>query len=250
MNTTYRIDTNALFALHPYARVILDRLNSAGYEAVLIGGVVRDGVRSFLDTSLTFSPQDVDIATSALPDEIRRLFRGHPVVGVGEEFGVLVIVAPDGHEYEVATFRVEGEYDGRWPGKVELVRDLEEDLRRRDLTINGLAATVDGEVIDLVGESRGRDIDILWGEGKRRIEERPHAIAHDTTDEDRLVPGIVQSIENNPGVRVEREERASIDPVDHVHDKPDYTGQERWSARRSIYGDVFTNGLSRQVSEL
>ena len=151
MNTTYRIDTSALFSLHPYARVILDRLNSAGYEAVLIGGVVRDGVRSLLDPSLTFSPQDVDIATSALPNEIRRLFRDRPVVGVGEEFGVLVIVAADGHEYEVATFRVEGEYDGRWPGKVELVRDLEEDIRRRDLTINGLAATADGEVIDLVG---------------------------------------------------------------------------------------------------
>ena len=151
MNTTYRIDTNALFSLHPYVQVILDRLNAAGYEAVLIGGVVRDGVRSLLDPSLTFSPQDVDIATSALPNEIRCLFRDRPVVGVGEEFGVLVIVAPDGHEYEVATFRVEEEYDGRWPGKVELVRDLEEDLRRRDLTINGLAATADGEVIDLVG---------------------------------------------------------------------------------------------------
>lgn len=151
MNTTYRIDTNALFSLHPYVRVILDRLNDAGYEAVLIGGVVRDGVRSLLDPSLTFSPQDVDIATSALPNEIRRLFRDCPVVGVGEEFGVLIIVAPDEHEYEVATFRVEEEYDGRWPGKVELVRDLEEDLRRRDLTINGLAATADGEVIDLVG---------------------------------------------------------------------------------------------------
>ena len=151
MNTTYRIDTNALFSLHPYVRVILDRLDAAGYEAVLIGGVVRDGVRSLLDPSLKFSPQDVDIATSALPNEIRRLFRDCPVVGVGEEFGVLVIVAPDEHEYEVATFRVEEEYDGRWPGKVELVRDLEEDLRRRDLTINGLAATADGEVIDLVG---------------------------------------------------------------------------------------------------
>ncbi|MEA1870849.1 MAG: CCA tRNA nucleotidyltransferase [Candidatus Bipolaricaulota bacterium] len=151
MNTTYRIDINALFSLYPYARVILARLNAAGYEAVLIGGVVRDGVRSLLDSSFTFSPQDVDIATSALPDEIRSLFRDRPIVGVGEEFGVLIIVAPDGHEYEVATFRVEEEYDGRWPGKVKLVRDLEEDIRRRDLTINGLAATVDGEVIDLVG---------------------------------------------------------------------------------------------------
>ncbi|MCD5415936.1 HD domain-containing protein [Candidatus Bipolaricaulota bacterium] len=151
MNTLCRIDIDTIFSLHPYARVILSRLNDAGYEAVLVGGIVRDGVRALLDRSLPFIPEDVDIATSALPDEIRRLFRERPIVGVGEEFGVLVIAAPNGRKYEVATFRVEGEYDGRWPGRVELVRDLEKDLRRRDLTINGLAAGAGGEVIDLVG---------------------------------------------------------------------------------------------------
>jgi tRNA nucleotidyltransferase/poly(A) polymerase len=101
-----------------------------------------------------FPPKDIDIATSALPQEIRREFHDRPIVAVGEEFGVLLIVAPDGRAYEVASFRVESEYDGRWPGKVELVRDLETDVRRRDLTINGLAATADGEVIDLVGGTK------------------------------------------------------------------------------------------------
>ena len=151
MRNDYRIDVDKVFTQHPYAREILDRLSRAGYEAVLIGGVVRDAVRSILDPSISFSAHEVDIATSALPQEVRRLFRDRPIVGVGEEFGVLVIAAPDSQQYEVATFRTEGEYDGRWPGKVELVRDLAGDVNRRDLTINGLAATRDGKVIDLVG---------------------------------------------------------------------------------------------------
>ena len=151
MRNDYRIDVDKVFTQHPYAREILDCLSRAGYEAVLIGGVVRDAVRSMLDQSTPFSPHEVDIATSALPQEVRRLFHDRPIVGVGEEFGVLVIAAPDSQQYEVATFRTEGEYDGSWPGKVELVRDLAGDVNRRDLTINGLAATRDGTVIDLVG---------------------------------------------------------------------------------------------------
>ncbi len=151
MSSDYRIDIEKIFRKHPFAREILDRLSAAGYEAFLIGGVVRDAVRSIIDPSVPFSPHEVDIATSALPGEVRRVFPDRPIVGVGEEFGVLVIAAPDSRQYEVATFRTEEEYDGRWPGKVELVRDLAGDVVRRDLTINGLAATRDGEVIDLVG---------------------------------------------------------------------------------------------------
>jgi tRNA nucleotidyltransferase/poly(A) polymerase len=151
MNNREQIDVQTLFAGHPFARVILDRLGAAGHEAVLIGGVVRDGLRSLWGDAVMYPPADVDIATSALPAEIRSLFAGHPIVGVGEEFGVIVIVSPDGRPYEVATYRVEGEYDGRWPSRVELVRDLAGDVRRRDLTINGLAASLDGDVIDLVG---------------------------------------------------------------------------------------------------
>ncbi|MBE0634858.1 CCA tRNA nucleotidyltransferase [Candidatus Bipolaricaulota bacterium] len=145
------IPTDKVYDAHPFAREILTRLQSAGFEAVLIGGVVRDGLQAQLGRDVVFPPSDIDIATSALPREIRRVFHDRPIVGVGEEFGVLLIVDPLGHAYEVASFRVESEYDGRWPAKVELVRDLETDVRRRDLTINGLAATADGEVIDWVG---------------------------------------------------------------------------------------------------
>jgi len=151
MTSTERIDTGTVFEAHPFARTIIRRLRKAGHEAVLIGGAVRDGLLHAWGRDAEFPPRDVDIATSALPEEVRSLFPDRPIVRVGEEFGVLVIVSPDGRSYEVATFRVEGEYDGRWPGKVELVRELEGDVKRRDLTVNGLAATEDGRVIDLVG---------------------------------------------------------------------------------------------------
>jgi len=145
-----RIDVGAVISAHPFVEVILSRLRRAGHEAVLIGGVVRDALLHRMGRAVAFPPDDVDVATSAVPDEIRRLFADRQIVGLGEEFGVLLIVGPGGRAYEVATFRSEGEYDGRWPGKVELVRDLAGDVRRRDLTINGIAATADGRVIDLV----------------------------------------------------------------------------------------------------
>ncbi len=149
-----RICTDTVFDAHPFAKEILTRLQEAGFETVLVGGVVRDGLQMQLGRDVRFPPLDVDIATAALPQEIRRLFPDRAIIGVGEEFGVLLIVAPDGHHYEVASFRVESEYDGRWPKSVDLVRDLDADLRRRDLTINGLAATADGDVIDRVGGVR------------------------------------------------------------------------------------------------
>ncbi len=139
-----------ILARHPFVGEILRRLTGAGHEAVLVGGVVRDGVIAQLE-GRDFSPHDVDIATSAPPDEIKRLFRDRPVLTVGEAFGVVIVVAPDGHRYEVATFRTERGYsDGRRPDAVAWA-SLEDDLRRRDFTVNGLAARPDGEVIDLVG---------------------------------------------------------------------------------------------------
>ena len=146
-----RIDVGVVISAHPYVEVILERLRAAGYEAVLIGGVVRDALRLRMGYPVVFPPEDIDIATSALPEEIRAVFSDRQIIGLGEDFGVLLIVGPDGRSYEVATYRTEGEYDGRWPGRVELVRDLAGDVARRDLTINGLAATIDGIVIDLVG---------------------------------------------------------------------------------------------------
>jgi len=169
----YRIDTETLFAAHPFVRTLLDRLTAAGHDVVLIGGVVRDGILAEMGRDVAFPPEDVDIATSARPEQIREVFADRQIVGVGEEFGVLVIVGPSGKTYEVATYRVEGEYDGRWPGRVELVRDLEGDVKRRDLSVNGLAARVDGKVIDLIDgidDLKARRIRAI-GDPERRFEE-------------------------------------------------------------------------------
>ncbi len=173
MNRTERIDTDRIFAAHPFAREIIERLRGAGYEAYLIGGAVRDALLVDWEGRDDYVPEEIDIATSALPEEIRRLFSDRPIVGVGEEFGVIVIVSPDGRQYEVATFRTEEDYDGRWPGRVRLVRDLAGDVNRRDLTVNGLAAGIDGTVIDLVGgieDLRARRIRAI-GDPKLRFSE-------------------------------------------------------------------------------
>ena len=154
MEGTEQIDVAGLFLSQPYLREVLERLSRAGHEAVLVGGVVRDALLAkFAGREEEFSPKDIDLATSATPGEVKRLFHGREwqIIEVGEAFGVLRLRAPDGREYEVATFRREAEYDGRRPGEVRLPSTLEEDLRRRDFTINGLAAGADGRVIDLVG---------------------------------------------------------------------------------------------------
>ncbi len=145
-----RIPIDRIWSEHPLAKEIVDRLAQSGHLVVLVGGVVRDAVLAEL-SGQEFSPQDVDLATSAPPETIRQLFSHRKVLTVGEAFGVVVVVDASGRQYEVATFRTEADYqNGRRPEKVQWA-DLAQDLQRRDFTVNGLAATPTGEVIDLVG---------------------------------------------------------------------------------------------------
>jgi poly(A) polymerase len=107
---------------------IVRRLQEAGFKAFWVGGCVRD----FL---LGREPGDYDIVTSALPEQIERLF--HRTIPVGRKFGVLVVVEGQ-HQFQVATFRAESDYlDGRHPETVSF-GDAAADARRRDFTINGL----------------------------------------------------------------------------------------------------------------
>jgi poly(A) polymerase len=120
------------------ARVLLD----AGFESYFAGGCVRDRL-------LGGVPDDYDIATAARPEEVKRLFpRAH---GVGESFGVM-LVRYGGHEFEIATFRNDGEYaDGRRPTEVRFT-DAREDAFRRDFTINGIfEEPLLGWLVDFVG---------------------------------------------------------------------------------------------------
>jgi poly(A) polymerase len=132
------------------ALAIVRRLREAGHEAFWVGGCVRDLLRGV-------APKDFDIVTSARPEEVQALFpRTAPV---GARFGV-VIVIENSRPYEVATFRTESDYDdGRHPSRVAFAT-AEEDVRRRDFTVNGL----------LMDPETGRIIDYV--EGRRDIERR------------------------------------------------------------------------------
>ena len=121
---------------------IVKRLREAGYQAYLAGGCVRDYL-------LGKSPQDYDIATDAGPEAVQKIFP--QTVAVGTQFGVILVIV-DGEAFEVASFRYDGPYlDGRRPSHVRFA-SMEEDILRRDFTINGMMYDpIEDRVIDLVG---------------------------------------------------------------------------------------------------
>ncbi|MBP2623171.1 CCA tRNA nucleotidyltransferase [Streptococcus oricebi] len=118
---------------------ILKKIKAAGFEAYFVGGSVRDAL-------LNRPIHDVDIASSSYPQEIKQIFPR--TIDVGIEHGTVLVL--DGErEYEVTTFRTEDTYvDYRRPSQVSFVRSLEEDLKRRDFTINALALDEEGNLID------------------------------------------------------------------------------------------------------
>lgn len=123
-------------------KFIINKLESAGYEAYIVGGCVRD----FL---LGKTPQDWDITTSALPEQVKSLFSN--TVDTGIAHGTVMVVR-HGEGYEITTYRVDGEYkDGRHPEAVTFTRSLEEDLKRRDFTINAFAYNDTKGLVDLFG---------------------------------------------------------------------------------------------------
>ena len=143
---------------------VMQQLVDAGYEAYFVGGSVRD--------MLLHKPiSDIDIATSATPQEVKEIFPH--TVDVGIEHGtVMVIYHKEG--YEVTTFRTEEGYeDFRHPDKVTFVRSLEEDLKRRDFTINALAIGIDDQLIDFfdgIGDLERQCIRCV-GDAKERFNE-------------------------------------------------------------------------------
>ncbi|MBC7338154.1 MAG: hypothetical protein H5U01_18030, partial [Clostridia bacterium] len=123
-----------LVKLPPEVKRVADVLRQAGRQAYLVGGALRDGL-------LGLVPKDWDVATDAPPDEVMALFRarGHSVVPTGLRFGTVTVLFRH-LPVEVTTFRAEGEYrDYRRPDYVRFAGTIEEDLSRRDFSINALA---------------------------------------------------------------------------------------------------------------
>lgn len=125
----------------PDAYKVISILENAGFEAYVVGGAVRDFVRGV-------QANDVDITTNALPLQVKDLFEH--TIDVGIEHGTVLVVLSE--PIEVTTFRSETTYsDHRRPDEVNFVHTLEEDLKRRDFTINSMALTKEDELIDLFG---------------------------------------------------------------------------------------------------
>lgn len=121
---------------------VLKQIESHGYEAYFVGGCVRDVL-------LHKKINDIDIASSARPEEIEDIFK--VTFDVGKEHGTIVVLV-NNEPYEVTTFRTEGDYsDFRRPDAVNFVRNLEEDTLRRDFTINAMAINGKGELFDYHG---------------------------------------------------------------------------------------------------
>ncbi|WP_258530545.1 CCA tRNA nucleotidyltransferase [Paenibacillus taichungensis] len=121
---------------------VLRTLNEKGYEAYWVGGCVRDEL-------LERSVDDMDITTSASPEQVMELFAD--CIPTGLQHGT-VTVRSGGFYFEVTTFRTESEYkDNRRPAAVQFVQDVKEDLQRRDFTMNALAMDRDGNIVDPFG---------------------------------------------------------------------------------------------------
>lgn len=126
------------------AQFILEQLNHAGFEAYAVGGCVRDLLRGV-------NPSDIDITTSALPEETMRVFEGLRVIPTGLQHGTVTVMV-EGEPFEITTYRTDGTYsDGRHPDAVTFTSSLTEDLARRDFTINAMAIDATGRVIDPFG---------------------------------------------------------------------------------------------------
>lgn len=143
---------------------IVRRLVEAGHQAVFAGGCVRDHL-------MGKEPKDYDIATSARPEEVQRLFP--KTFAVGAHFGV-ILVREGEHSFEIATFRSDGEYtDGRRPESVSFTT-AEQDAHRRDFTVNGLFYDpIKDEVLDYVGgrDDLARQVLRAIGDPHQRFEE-------------------------------------------------------------------------------
>lgn len=179
---------------------IIEKIEASGYEAYFVGGSVRDVL-------LNHAIHDVDIATSAFPAEIKELFSR--TIDVGIEHGTVMVLHQD-ETYEITTFRTESEYqDYRRPDKVSFVRSLAEDLKRRDFTINALALTKEGTIVDLYDGLGDLQHQVLRAVGKPQ--ERFHE------DALRMMRGL--RFVSQLGFQLEEQTFASIQANHHLLEK-------------------------------
>lgn len=132
------------FSLPATVLKALNMMTARGYEAYVVGGCVRDLL-------MGIPPHDYDICTSALPEETKACFTGERVIETGIQHGTVTVLM-DGEMLEITTFRTESDYlDGRHPSSVSFTRNIENDLMRRDFTVNAMAYHPEKGLVDLYG---------------------------------------------------------------------------------------------------
>ena len=133
---------------------ILDTYLKNGYQAFIVGGCVRDAL-------LGKTPTDYDICTNALPKETLKLFSDFRIIETGIKHGTVTLLL-DSVPYEITTFRTDGDYlDSRHPQSVNFVTNIEEDLKRRDFTVNAMAYNQTDGLIDLYGGQKDLENKII-----------------------------------------------------------------------------------------
>lgn len=123
---------------------VMRRMQSAGFRCHIVGGCVRDGL-------LGLTPHDWDLTTNALPEQVMAVFSDYRVIPTGVEHGTVTVLVDD-TPLEITTYRTDGEYtDHRRPDSVHFVTTIEEDLSRRDFTVNAMAWNVSDGLCDPCG---------------------------------------------------------------------------------------------------
>ncbi len=173
--------------MYDSALEILKKLDALGYEAYIIGGYPRD-------TILNYYTDDIDICTNALPHVIKELFN---VVKDNSKFGSLVINY-NGYLFEITTYRIELEYNNRYP-KIEFADSLDKDLKRRDFTINTICIDKNGQYIDLLNgkEDLNNKIIRMVGNVDKKIKEDPIRILRAIRLKEKLNFELEKSLEHS-----------------------------------------------------
>ena len=154
------------FSLPKDVSEILEKLENSGYRADIVGGPVRDLLRGV-------EPHDFDITTSALPEETKAVFAGERIIETGIKHGTVSLIK-NGEQYEITTYRIDGEYeDSRHPTSVSFTERIEEDLARRDFTVNAIAYSEKRGITDPFGGSADIEKKIIRavGNAEKRFDE-------------------------------------------------------------------------------
>ena len=209
------------------AEKIVRVLQENGFESYFAGGAVRD----FL---LRRSVSDVDIATSATPAEVEKLFpRTKPL---GREFGVVLVIFGK-HAFEVATFRGERDYDGRRPGEI-FFTTAEEDARRRDFTVYGMFRDlVGGKILDFVGGQKDLKKQIL----------RFIGVAEERVGEDFL--RILRGVRFRNLLNFDYEEKTAVAIQRHSHQLREISGERIRNELMKILEDESRGRAVRDLAE-